>query len=169
LQLIAMPEVPGHTRVILGDDVQFWGKVGIFSGRFYDDPLLRIGNRVGIGHQVSITCNREVVIEDDVSVSNGCTISDSNGHPTLMSLRVGRDSAGPGEVKPVHICRGAWICTGSFVLKGVTVGEGSVIGANSVVTHDVPPHTIVAGVPAKIVGSTSGDRKGHLHIVKEAG
>jgi len=152
LQMFAMPTVCGHTRIILGDDVQFWGNLGISSGRFYDEPLLRIGNRVGFGHQVAISCNREVVIEDDVGISDGCTISDSDGHPTLMTSRI--DRAGPGEIKPVHICRGAWICKGSFVLKGVTIGEGSVVGANSVVTHDVPPHTIVAGVPARIVGST---------------
>lgn len=155
LQMMAMPTVCGHTRIILGDEVQLWGNLGISSGRFYDDPLLKIGSRVGIGHQVSISCNREVVIEDDVGISDGCTISDSDGHPTLMSSRLDRTHAGPGEVKPVHISRGAWICKGSFILKGVTIGEGSVVGANSVVTHDVPPHTIVAGVPAKIVASTS--------------
>ena len=86
--MFAMPTVCGHTRIILGDDVQFWGSFGISSGRFYDDPLLRIGNRVGIGHQVTITCNRSVVIEDDAGVSDGCTISDSDGHPTLMNMRI---------------------------------------------------------------------------------
>ncbi|RYE17040.1 MAG: acyltransferase, partial [Sphingobacteriales bacterium] len=44
-----------------------------------------------------------------------------------------------------------WIGTNSVVLAGVTVGRGSVIAAGSVVTKDVPPYSVVAGVPAKII------------------
>ena len=155
LQLIAIPSIYGHTRIILGDDVRFSGNFGVASGRFCDSPLLRIGSRVFIGHNVGITCNREVVIEDDVLVAENCTISDSDGHPIAMRERLDRVSAGPGPVAPVRICRGAWICAGSFILKGVTVGEGGVVGANSVVTRDVPPHTVVAGSPARVVGPTA--------------
>jgi maltose O-acetyltransferase len=42
----------------------------------------------------------------------------------------------------------AWLGTGSVILPGVTVGEGSIVGANSVVTKDVPPYTVVGGIPA---------------------
>ena len=53
--------------------------------------------------------------------------------------------------KPVRICRKAWIGAGATILPGVTVGENAVVGAGSVVTRDVPPMTIVAGNPAKII------------------
>lgn len=55
------------------------------------------------------------------------------------------------SAKPVVIEEGAWVCTGSVLLPGVTVGRGSVVSAGSVVTSDVPPNTLVSGVPAVVV------------------
>ena len=52
---------------------------------------------------------------------------------------------------PVIIKDNAWIGMSAIILKGVTVGEGAIVAAGSVVTKDVPPHTIVAGVPAKVI------------------
>lgn len=52
---------------------------------------------------------------------------------------------------PVTIRQDAWIGAHSLVLRGVTIGEGAIVAAGSVVTKDVPPFTIVAGNPAKIV------------------
>jgi galactoside O-acetyltransferase len=53
--------------------------------------------------------------------------------------------------KPVKIEDKVWIGFNSIILKGVTVGEGAIVGAGSVVTKDVPPYTIVAGNPARII------------------
>jgi acetyltransferase-like isoleucine patch superfamily enzyme len=55
--------------------------------------------------------------------------------------------------KPVIVEARAWIGNRSIVLKGVTIGHDSVVAAGSVVTQDVPPRTIVAGVPAKVIRS----------------
>ncbi len=49
----------------------------------------------------------------------------------------------------ITIEQDAWLGTGSVILPGVTIGEGAVVGANSVVTRDVPPYTVVGGVPAR--------------------
>jgi len=49
----------------------------------------------------------------------------------------------------IIIEKDAWIGTGAVILPDITIGEGAVVGANSVVTKDVPPYTIVGGVPAK--------------------
>jgi galactoside O-acetyltransferase len=54
-------------------------------------------------------------------------------------------------IRPVRICRGAWLGARTIVLKGVTIGEGAVIGAGSVVSRDVPPFTLAVGNPARIV------------------
>ena len=53
---------------------------------------------------------------------------------------------------PVVIEDDAWVATGAIIVPGVTVGKASVVSAGAVVTKDVPPYTIVGGVPAKIIG-----------------
>jgi acetyltransferase-like isoleucine patch superfamily enzyme len=151
VELVALPVVTGHTLLYIGDDVRFGGGFTVRSGRFCDHPTLRIGDRTFLGHGVTITCNREIVIEDDVLVAEQCKISDYDGHVISMERRLTNALPSAEEIRPVRICRGAWIGTGSFILKGVTVGEGAIVGAHSVVTHDVPPGTVAVGSPARIV------------------
>ena len=151
LSLSLMPEVIGHASVTIGDDVSIYGKFGIFTGRVFDRAEVRIGSRVTIGHQVIISCNKQVIIEDDVYISGSCTVSDNDGHPLDMQQRISGSPPPAERTFPVKLCRGAWIGAGSFILKGVTVGEGGIVGANSVVTKDVPPYTVVAGNPAVVV------------------
>ena len=51
----------------------------------------------------------------------------------------------------MNIGNHVWIGENSMVLKGVTIGDGVVIAASSVVTRDIPPHSLVAGIPAKVI------------------
>ena len=53
--------------------------------------------------------------------------------------------------KPVVISNDVWIGARVIILPGVNIGEGSVLGAGCVVTRDVPPYTVVGGVPAKVI------------------
>lgn len=57
----------------------------------------------------------------------------------------------PSTTKPVSIGANTWICAGAIILPGVRIGEFCVVAAGSVVTKDVPSHTMVAGVPAKVI------------------
>ena len=57
----------------------------------------------------------------------------------------------PLKTAPVTVKEGAHIGIGAIIMPGVTIGEGAVIGAGAVVTKDVPPYSIAAGVPAKII------------------
>ena len=57
----------------------------------------------------------------------------------------------------VIIEKDAWIGAGSIIMNGVTIGEGAVVGCGSVVTHDVAPHTVVVGNPAKVVRTIDSD------------
>jgi len=59
--------------------------------------------------------------------------------------------------KPISIRHNVWIGFDCVVLPGVTIGEGSVVGARSVVTEDVPPYTIVAGNPARVIRKIEND------------
>ena len=146
-----MPFVVGHTRIHIGDDVNFFGKVDIYSGRIFDEPTLIIKDRVDIGYGVSFVVNKEIVIEEDVNVAGGVAFMDSDAHPKDVMERVADLPPGDDEIKPVRVCRRAWIGRNSIILKGVTVGEGAVIGVNSVVVSDIPPYAVAMGNPARVV------------------
>ena len=55
------------------------------------------------------------------------------------------------QTKEIHICKNAWLGSRVNVMPGVTIGEGAIVASGAVVTKDVPPRTVVAGVPAKVV------------------
>jgi galactoside O-acetyltransferase len=146
-----MPFVVGHAKIYIGDDVNFFGKVDIFSGRIFDEPRLVLGNRVDIGHNVSFVVNREIVIEDDVNVASGVRFMDTDSHPKDVLERIADLPPRPEEIKPVRICTRAWIGQNAFILKGVTIGEGAIIGVNSVVVNDIPAYSVAMGNPARVV------------------
>jgi acetyltransferase-like isoleucine patch superfamily enzyme len=107
----------------------------------------------------SLVCAEQIVVGDDVLIAWGCYIVDHNSHSIFFHER--KDDVKKwynGEKdwthvirKPVVIKDKAWIGFNSVILKGVTINEGAIVGAGSVVTKDVPPYTIVAGNPARII------------------
>jgi len=118
---------------------------------FFDEPRLIFKDRVDIGHDVMFVVNKEIVIEEDVNVASGVRFMDTDAHPRDVLERIADLPPRPEEIKPVRICRHAWIGQNSFILKGVTVGEGAVVGVGSVVLADVPPYAVVMGNPARVV------------------
>jgi acetyltransferase-like isoleucine patch superfamily enzyme len=157
LSLERLPYVAGHPRIVIGDNVRLSGWIGFASGHILDHPEVIIGNRVFLGDGVTLKANRQIVIEDDVLISQGCYIGDSDDHPIDLEARIaGRPSAAE-EIRPVRIARGAWIGRRSLILKGVTIGEGAIVGAASIVTKDVPPFSIAAGNPARVIRSLRGE------------
>jgi acetyltransferase-like isoleucine patch superfamily enzyme len=139
----------GHAKIFIGDRVNFF--VDIVSGGIFDEPKLILGDRVDIGHNVVFLVNKEIVIENDVYVASGVRFMDSDAHPRDTAERIADLPPRLEEVKPIRICRYAWIGQNSFILKGVTIGEGAIIGVNSVVVTDIPPYSVAMGVPARVV------------------
>jgi acetyltransferase-like isoleucine patch superfamily enzyme len=117
-----------------------------------------IGDRTFIGTGV-ITVSHSVQIGNDVMIAWGVCVSDHNSHSTIFSIRKndvtdwlqGKKEWDGVLSAPVVIRDKAWIGFNSILLKGVTIGEGAIVGAGSVVTKNVPPWTIVAGNPARII------------------
>ena len=145
LYMEQLPSISGNTRITVGDDVFISGDLQIASSHVFDRPELTIGNRVFLGHQVTIHASRQV-IEDGALISTGCYIADSDDHPHDRNLRAQGLPSLPEEILPVRIGRDAWLGRGCYVLKGVTIGEGAVIGAGSVVLGDVPPFSVAVGI-----------------------
>ncbi|MGH9656546.1 MAG: acyltransferase [Bryobacteraceae bacterium] len=156
--VLLTPDIEGHPEIYIGDDLTVFGQLGIASGRVFDHPKVMIGNGVDIGHQVQIVANKEVVIEDGVKLASRIYISDTDGHPHDAESRVQGAPPPEDEIRPVRICRGAWIGHNCMILKGVTIGEGAIIGASSVVVTDVPPYTVAAGNPARVVKDLRAQR-----------
>jgi len=129
---------------------------------------ITIGEYCYVGEQSHIWSASRISIGDRVLISHNVSIFDSlthpinprerhrhyreiitSGHPVRIAL---------GEA-PVRIEHDVWIGCLSVVLKGVTIGEGAIVGAGSVVTNDVPPFTIVAGNPARVVRELGPDER----------
>ena len=124
------------------------------------ESRIQIGDNVYVGGGTTLDCVLGITVGDDVLISYQCLIADSDNHSVRYSIRK-RDCAdwkrdgshdwSTTRSAAVSIGRGAWIGARSIILKGVTIGEGAVIGAGSVVTRDVPPWSIAAGNPARVV------------------
>lgn len=146
--------IQGSGDIILGDDVTFDGKVAIaFGARFADRPTLRVGNGTGVGHGVSFAIGREISIGAHCRIAAGATIFDSSGHPADPQARLRGEPPHEDEVKPVRIEDNVWVGRDAIIHPGVTIGEGSVVSAAAVVLSDVPPLSIVAGNPARKIGT----------------
>ena len=146
-----LPFIVGQPKIHVGSGVNFFGDVDIYSGRLFDEPTLIIKDRVDVGHRVGFMLNREIIIEEDVNIASGVNFMDTDAHPRDTAARIADQGPPLDEIKPIRICRYAWIGEKSYILKGVTVGEGAIIGVSSVVVTDVPPYTVVMGNPARVV------------------
>lgn len=107
---------------------------------------LHIGSHVVINIGCIFDLNAPIHIGDHVALGHEVLLMTSSHHIGCATHR-----AGSIYTAPVMIEDGAWIGSRSVVLPGVTIGVGSVIGAGAIVTKDVPPHTLVGGVPARVI------------------
>lgn len=108
---------------------------------------VKIGKNVHIGPMVTIddVYPNFVIIEDGVSIAGQNFILTHN-KPLKYHKHLSE-----AFLAPVIIKKNAWIAIGVIILPGVTVGEGAIVASGSVVTKDVPPNTLVGGVPAKVL------------------
>lgn len=101
-----------------------------------------------LNHDCVIDCFSSISIGHNVVVSERVVIRDSDNH--VIETK-GETICKQPVARPIVIEDHVWIGMNVIVLKGVTIGEGAVVAAGSVVNKDVPPHCLVAGVPARVV------------------
>ena len=142
-------------RLEIGANTLFEPNVWITVG---DDAQVRIGEGTFLNIAVMVAAARLVEIGSHCMLANGCFVTDANHRfddPDTPVPWQGFDSRGP-----TRIGDNVWLGANVVVTSGVTIGERCVIGANSVVTQDVPPFSIAAGVPAKVLRAVTYDRGG---------
>ena len=127
------------------------GKGTIISGTPTVAGLETFYDNLVIGEACYINVNCHFDISGPIIIGNGVSI----GHNVLIltnthEMGTAYRRAGDLVTRPVRIGSGVWLGARSTVLPGITIGEGAVVAAGAMVTKDVPPHTVVAGVPAKI-------------------
>ncbi len=148
-------EVPDAVRVGKG--------ASLYLGVMFD---LGSNARVTIGdfaliHGARIICDSEIAIGEYSMISWNVVLMDNYRVPAdvaarrreleRVAARTPRYAAHAGSARPIKIGRNVWIGFESCILPGITIGDGAVVGARSVVTDAVPPYTVVAGNPARVV------------------
>ena len=152
------PTIRVAPDVKLGRDVKIYAFVNLYGCEIGDES--KIGTFVEI--QKGVCIGRRVKISSHTFICEGVTIEDEAfiGHGVMfINDRFPRSTNADGGLQteedwsliPTLIQKRASIGSNATILCGVTVGEGAIVGAGSVVTRDVPPYTIVAGNPARIL------------------
>lgn len=128
------------------------GKFLMTRGPFYikciNDAELKIGERCFFNHNCSITCAEKILIGNHCMFANNLVIIDHD-HKIENGIVSGKLVS-----EPILIGDYVWCGANVTILKGVKIGDGAVIAAGAVINHDVPSHTMVAGVPARIIKNT---------------
>ena len=144
--------------VKLGKNVKIFDFVNLYGCEIGDDTkigtFVEIQKNAKVGANVKVSTHtficEGVTIEDDVFIGHGVTfINDKYPSATAESGQLQTEE--DWVVVPTLVQRGASIGSGATILCGVTIGENAIVGAGSVVTKDVPPNTVVAGNPARVL------------------
>lgn len=146
-----IPSVYGDLELDVGEKVTLHGSTGFYAAKVFAHSRLTIGDRTHCGSFFNVSVGAGVQIGNDVLIANRVTLVAYDGHPQDADQRRRGLPAEAGSSRPIVIEDDAWICQGAVVMKGVRVGRGSIVAAEAVVVKDVPPYTVVAGNPARIV------------------
>jgi len=139
---IPQPELVNLYGCVIGDQTVVGAFVEIQSGA-------TIGSRCKISSH-SFICEG-VTIEDEVFVGHGVVFTNDR-FPRATTDAGALQQRTDWQLEPTRVCRRVSIGSHATILCGLTIGEGAMIGAGAVVTRDVPPHSVVAGVPARVIG-----------------
>jgi acetyltransferase-like isoleucine patch superfamily enzyme len=135
----------------IGKGVIIGGRIDV-AGRRPAAPRLRLGTATFVNAGCRFDVSAEITIGENVSVGHEVLVLTQTHEIGLSGHR-----AGVLRARPVVIEDGCWIGARAVILPGVRVGRGAIVAAGAVVTGDVPPDTLVAGVPAHPIRSLADD------------
>ena len=146
------------SNVELGENVVLQDFINLYGCRIGDNtkigPFVEVQRNAMVGRNCKIQSHsficEGVTIEDEVFVGHGVMFINDRYPRATTDVGV-LQAESDWTVVHTTVRKGASIGSNATILCGVTVGEGAIIGAGSVVTKDVPPRTVVAGNPAKVI------------------
>jgi acetyltransferase-like isoleucine patch superfamily enzyme len=137
-------KVNAKGKIIIGNNCKIWSHIGTTQISAGPRAVISIGENTFINTGTIITSRRRIVIGKNCHLANQVIIMDDDFHDVSQREHTSEKAA-------ISIGNNVWIATRAIILKGVTIGEGAVVAAGAVVTKDVPPFTLVGGVPAKFI------------------
>ena len=138
-------------KIILGNRVTIGKYAIIRPGNLYGGEPgegLVVGDHSNIGPYCYIGCSGHISIGNNVMISPRVSIYAENHVFDQIDVTIKSQGVKKENVVIEDDC---WIASNSILLAGVTIGKGSIVAAGSVVTQDVPPYSVVAGVPARVI------------------
>lgn len=157
-----MDELPSYNRIApnvkLGRDVKIFGFANLYGCEIGDEvkigTFVEIQKGVKVGKRCKISSHsflcQGVTLEDEVFIGHNVTFI-NDLYPRSTTAGGGLQTEQDWKCVPTLVKKGASLGSSVTVLCGVTIGERAVVGAGSVVTKDVPPDTVVAGNPARVL------------------
>jgi len=174
---MSRPELPANVCVSddvkLGANVRLAPFVNLYGCEVGDDTrigaFVEVQRDASIGKRCKISSHTficsGVVIEDGVFIGHGVVFINDR-HPRAVNPDGSLQTESDWELEETRIRTGASIGSGAIIMCGVTIGERAMVGAGALVTHDVPPHAVVAGHPARVrrlmlAENGSGEKRGN--------
>lgn len=144
--------------VKLGQNVKIYDFVNLYGCEIGDNTKIGTFVEIQKGAKVGMNCKisshtficEGVTIEDEVFVGHHVVFINDT-YPRAINEQGTLQTEADWKVEPTWVKRRASIGSGAVILPNITVGEGALVGAGSVVTRDVPPYTVVAGNPARVI------------------
>jgi acetyltransferase-like isoleucine patch superfamily enzyme len=161
--------------VKLGENVKFSKFINLYGCSIGDNTkigaFVEIQKNATVGKNCKISSHtficEGVAIEDNVMIGHNVSFINDT-YPRATNPEGALQTEADWQVEPTLVKSGASIGSGATILSNVTIGENAIVGAGSVVTRDVPPNTIVAGNPARILRTLEDRKPGSSSVASAA-